>query len=58
MTHNKTDRIQKSDRELMEEIAMLFLGNQGCNFDETGNQSLLLLIKESIQDIMKRGVIQ
>ena len=44
------------DRQLMEEIAMLFSGNQGCNFDETGNHSLLLLIKESVQDIMKRGM--
>ena len=44
------------DRQLMEEIAMLFSGNQGCNFDKTGNHSLLLLIKESVQDIMKRGM--
>ena len=40
------------DRQLMEEIAMLFSGNQGCNFDKTGNHSLLLLIKESVQDIL------
>jgi|TARA_B110000902_G_scaffold218920_1_gene252997 hypothetical protein len=45
-----------TERQLMEEIAMLFSGNQGCNFDETGNHSLLLLIKESVQDIMKRGM--
>lgn len=44
----------KSDRQLMEEIAMLFSGNQGCNFDKTGNHSLLLLIKESVQDVMKK----
>lgn len=42
------------DRQLMEEIAMLFSGNQGCNFDKTGNHSLLLLIKESVQDVMKK----
>ena len=43
-----------SERQLMEEIAMLFSGNQGCNFDKTGDYTLLLLIKESVQDMKKK----
>ncbi len=42
------------NRQLMEEIAMLFSGNQGCNFDKTGDYPLLLLIKESVQDMKKK----
>ena len=43
------------NRELIIDIAKMFSGNVGIDWDTTSERNLLLLIRDSIEDIQNRG---